>query len=45
VKFSPVKETASKFRKCTFSKFWLTGIQKKCRKCMAFLGLQVMSQT
>jgi len=36
VKFSPVKEIASKKCKCRFSKFFSAGVQKKCRKCRFF---------
>ena len=33
VKFSFVKENASKFCMCWFSNFLSAGVQKKCRKC------------
>ena len=36
VKFSPVKEIASKKCKCRFSKFLSAGVQKRCRKCRFF---------
>jgi len=36
VKFSHVKEIASKFYKCWFPKFLLAGVPKKCRKCRFF---------
>jgi len=36
VKFSPVKEIASKKCKCRFSKFLSAGVQQRCRKCVFF---------
>ena len=36
VKFSPMKEIASKKCKCRFSKFLSAGVQKRCRKCRFF---------
>jgi len=36
VKFSAVKEIASKKCKCRFSKFLSAAVRKRCRKCRFF---------